>query len=141
MPSLKVCSWEAPTRRAASTDAESSSSTPSRWEGSANPAQSQAVGARPAVAVGDRVNFYDLVDEVLVPATVRRVVTDGSISVALWVADREWAVSCASRGDCVTQQMVNAVAQRFLRPGSNNDIYDWVSTIFGDPGGRTTSRS
>ena len=108
---------------------------PPVWEGSADPAHSQAVGARPAVAVGDRVSFYDLVDELLVPATVRGVVTDGSTSVALWVADREWQDSCASRGDCVTQQMVNAVAQRFLRPGSSNDIYDWVSTIFGAPWG------
>ena len=108
---------------------------PPVWEGSADPAQSQAVGARPAVAVGDRVSFFDLFDEILVPATVRTVVTDGSTSVALWVADREWQDSCASRGDCVTQQMVNAVAQRFLRPGSSNDIYDWVSTIFGDPWG------
>ena len=108
---------------------------PPVWEGSADLARGQAVGTRPAVAVGDRVSFFDLVDQVLVPATVRRVVTDGSISVALWVADREWADSCASRGDCVTQQMVNAVAQRFLRPGSSNDIYDWVSTIFGDPWG------
>ena len=108
---------------------------PPVWEGSADPAQSQAIAARPAVAVGDRVSFFDLVDEVLVTATVRTVVTDGSISVALWVADREWDDSCASRGDCVTQEMVNAVAQRFLRPGSSNDIYDWVSTIFGDPWG------
>ena len=108
---------------------------PPVWEGSADPAHSQAVGARPAVAVGDRVSFFDLVDEVLVPATVRRVVTDGSTSVALWVADREWADTCASRGDCVTGEMVNAVADRFLRSGSSNDIYDWVSTIFGDPWG------
>ena len=41
---------------------------PPVWEGSADPSQSQAVGARPAVAVGDHVSFFDLVDEVLVPA-------------------------------------------------------------------------
>ena len=108
---------------------------PPVWEGSADPFQSQAVGARPPAAVGDRVSFFDLVDEVIVPATVRRVVTDGSTSVVLWVADREWADTCASRGDCVTQEMVNAVAERFLRPGPSNDIYDWVTTIFGDPWG------
>ena len=31
--------------------------------------------------------------------------------------------------------MVDAVARRFLRTGSNNDIYDWVTTIFGKPWG------
>ena len=69
------------------------------------------------------------------PATARRVVTDGTTSVALWVADQEWDETCASRGDCVTQEMVDAVAERFLRPGGDNDIYDWVTTIFGDPWG------
>ena len=32
--------------------------------------------------------------------------------------------------------MVDAVAVRFLRPGTDNDIYDWVTAIFGDPWGR-----
>ena len=108
---------------------------PPVWVGSADPAQSQAVGARPAAAVGDRVSFFDAVDEIEVSATLRRVATDGSTTVALWVADQEWGPTCSSRGDCVTGEMVDAVAHRFLRPGSSNDIYDWVSTIFGDPWG------
>ena len=105
------------------------------WEGSVDPARLRELQARPAVAEGDQFNFFDAVDRVYVPATARRVVTDGTTSVALWVADREWDETCASRGDCVTQEMVDAVAERFLRPGGDNDIYDWVTTIFGDPWG------
>ena len=85
--------------------------------------------------MGDRLSFFDLVDRVIVPATVRRVVTDGATSVALWVADREWTSTCASRGDCVTGEMVDAVGDAFLRHGQSNDIYDWITTIFGDPWG------
>ena len=108
---------------------------PPVWEGLADPGRMQALQAQPAVAEGQQVSFFDLVDRVFVPATVRRVVTDGSTSVALWVADREWEATCASRGDCVTQEMVDAVAERFLRAGPNNDVYDWVTTIFGAPWG------
>ena len=108
---------------------------PPVWEGSVDPARSQTVGARPAAAEGDRFIFFDAIDEVEVPATLRRVATDGTTSVAVWVANKEWIETCASRGDCVTQEMVDALADRFLRPGSSNDIYDWVSTIFGAPWG------
>ena len=31
--------------------------------------------------------------------------------------------------------MVTAFADRFLRPGASNDIFDWVTTIFGAPWG------
>ena len=104
---------------------------PPVWEGSVDPARSQDAGARPAVAEGDRVTFFDLVDRISVPATVRGVVTDGTTSVAIWVADQEWTATCASRGDCVTQEMVDALADAFLRRGASNDIYDWVTAIFG----------
>ena len=108
---------------------------PPVWEGSAEPDRIQEVQARQAVAEGDRFEFFDVIGFEYVPATVRRVVTDGTTSVAMWVADREWADTCASRGDCLTQEMVDAVAERFLRPGASNDIYDWVTAIFGAPWG------
>ena len=108
---------------------------PPVWEGSAEPGRVQALQEQSAVAEGDRIAFFDLVGRAMVPATVRKVVTDGTTSVAVWIADREWAATCASRGDCVTQEMVDAVAERFLRPGGSNDIYDWITTIFGPPWG------
>ena len=108
---------------------------PPVWEGSAAPGRLAELQAQPAVAEGDRISFFDVVDRIMVPATVRKVVTDGTTSVALWIADTEWADTCASRGDCVTQEMVDAVAERFLRPGASNDTYDWITTIFGAPWG------
>ena len=108
---------------------------PPVWKGSAGPGRIQALQARPAPAEGQRFIYYDPDEEVEVPVTLRRVATDGAVTAALWVADREWAPTCASRGECVTQEMVDRVAERFLRPGGNNDIYDWVTAIFGAPWG------
>jgi len=90
-----------------------------------------------AVAEGDRFTFADLDggSVVHVPATARRVVTDGSTTAAFWVADRDWGPSCAGAGPCVTAEMVDAMAERFLRPGAGNDIRDWVTAIFGSPWG------
>jgi hypothetical protein len=63
------------------------------------------------------------------------VVTDGSIAATVWVGDDDWGDGCSGAGPCVTQEMVNAMAHRFLRTGESNDIYDWLTAIFGVPWG------
>ncbi|MDD9986417.1 MAG: putative Ig domain-containing protein [Spirochaetaceae bacterium] len=107
---------------------------PPVWEGSADPGRIAELQARPAVKEGDRFSFTDRDDGPL-DFTARRVATDGTTTAVMWVEDREWEPTCASRGDCVTQEMMDAVAVRFLRPGGSNDIYDWVTAIFGAPWG------
>lgn len=90
------------------------------------------------VAEGDRFTFHDQDDDrnlVPIPATARRVVTDGSRTAAFWVADDDWGAGCRGAGPCVTAEMVDAMAERFLRPGAGNDIHDWVTTTFGEPWG------
>ena len=93
--------------------------------------QRQADGT---VAEGDTFTFLDndfSGDIVEIPATARAVVTDGTTTAAVWVADRDWG-TCE---ECVSQEMAEVVADRFLAPGASNDIYDWVTAIFGDPWG------
>ena len=68
-----------------------------------------------------------------IAATARKVVSDGAVTLAVWVADANWG-RC-SRPPCVTQTQVDTVARTFLRPGSDNDVYDWVTAIFGAPWG------
>ena len=101
--------------------------------------RSQSAQARSSVLEGDRFTFIypDSKSRALytVPATARRVVTAGTTALAVWVADREWVWSCGYASSCVTQEMVDAVAYRFLRPGADNDIYDWMTAIFGAPWG------
>ncbi|MDE0025931.1 MAG: putative Ig domain-containing protein [Spirochaetaceae bacterium] len=90
------------------------------------------------VAEGDRFTYYDQDDDrnlVPIPATARRVVTDGSRTAAFWVADDDWGAGCRGAGPCVTAEMVDAMADRFLRPGAGNDIHDWVTATFGEPWG------
>ena len=110
----------------------------------------------PPPVEGDTFIFLDLdfatLSAIEIPATARRVITDGATTVALWVADADWETACdlgvdAGGGQlraahivgveraCVTAEMVDALATRFLQPGSGNDIYDWVTSIFGDPWG------
>ena len=90
------------------------------------------------MAEGDRYTFHDP-DRVAIPATARRVVTDGSRTAAFWVADDDWGAGCAGAGPCVTEEMVDAFADRFLRPGAGNDIHDWVTAIYGEPWGPHSS--
>ena len=92
--------------------------------------------AQSPVTVGNRFVFIETRDNealVPVPATVRKVIRAGATTLAVWVADREWWATCGAFGQCLTQEMVDAIATRFLSPGANNDIYDWVTTIFGAP--------
>ena len=106
--------------------------------GSSGLRASASTRARRGVAEGDRYDFRDRDDNqnlVSIPATARRVVTDGETTVALWVADREWGPDCSGAGPCVTREMVDALAERFLRPGGGNDIHDWVTAIYGEPWG------
>ena len=85
---------------------------------------------------GAAFTFLDYDDSrtvIEIAATARRVVSDGAVTLAVWVADASWG-RC-SRPPCVTQTQVDTVARTFLRPGSDNDVYDWVTAIFGDPWG------
>ena len=89
--------------------------------------------AQRAVAEGDRFTFISQQDEV--PATARRVVSDGSTTLVVWVADRDWSATCRAAHPCMTREMVDAAAGRFLRSGPGNDIHDWLITIFGNAWG------
>ena len=106
------------------------------------------------VMEGDTYTFLDFdfhtFSAVEIPATAREVITDGTLTVAVWVADADWETACEHEDGagtatlraahfvpkvCVTQEMADAVGAKFLQPGPGNDIYDWVTAIFGDPWG------
>jgi len=50
----------------------------------------------------------------------------GLKSLKIWVSEENF------HARCVTQEMVDALAQSFLQEGQDNDIYDWVTNIFGE---------
>ncbi|MBZ4682915.1 MAG: Peptidase hyicolysin [Fusobacteriales bacterium] len=67
-------------------------------------------------------------------ATLRKQVSNVSVTLEnggtskrtlnIWVADDVWGT--------VTQEMIDTLADKFLQTGENNDIYDYVTSIYGD---------
>ena len=86
----------------------------------------------------DQEDLFDR-DETAVSATVRKIVTAdttfGVKSVVVWVDDALWSESDTPLPGKVSPQMVSVLAEKFLRPDSDNDICDWVGGIFGDEWG------
>jgi len=97
-------------------------------------ARSKSVVGKPAFAsVGDTHVFVNESISDTIASTLRSVVSDGNLTLNVWVANDAW--DGCSKWYCLTQKMVDAVAAKFLSSGSNNDIYDWVTNIYGAPWG------
>ena len=78
-------------------------------------------------------------------ATLKKVVSDistvfGNKTLNIWVSDNSFGAGC-SKSKCMTQEMVDALADMFLKAGSDNDIYDWVTNIFGEEWGADAQAS
>ncbi len=91
-------------------------------------------------AQGDSGTFmYDPVTSV--PSTCRKVVTVdtafGMKTLNIWVADDCWHETGTDMPHYVTEEMVNTLADLFLLSGYDNDIYDYVTSIFGEEWGPT----
>jgi len=53
----------------------------------------------------------------------------GPKTLKIWVSEESFNMSC------ITQEMVDILARSFLTEGDNNDIYDWVTNVFGEEWG------
>jgi len=78
-----------------------------------------------------------------VTATARKVVSNiqtqyGKKSLTIWVENSAYGANC-SKAKCVNEKMLNALANKFLKSGSDNDIYDWVTNVFGKEWGGSNS--
>lgn len=86
-----------------------------------------------------------------VAATCRSVTTvstaQGDRTLNIWVADNCWTATGTTgttypaEPHLVTQDMVDALADKFIKAGENNDIYDWVTNILGPEWGPTSDSS
>ena len=72
---------------------------------------------------GDPVNSYGQPE---IHAECRKRVTVGTITLDIYVDVKD---------PQVTDPMVTAMAERFLKAGPDNDIYDWLTDIYGKPWG------
>lgn len=85
-----------------------------------------AVGASDTftyLTYSDTEGFYTAPDPI--SATVRATAAAEGVTLDVWVADALWDAGT------VTQAMVDATASRFLSVGDDDDIYEWVTGIFG----------
>jgi len=75
-----------------------------------------------------------------VRARAKKVVRDiqtkfGSKTLNIWVAEDSFEGPSCTKSKCVTQAMVDEFADNFLKEGDDNDIYDWVTNIYGEEWG------
>jgi len=91
--------------------------------------QKDTVGNSQSFYLSD-TNFFNTTT-----ATARKVVSsvvtnNGLRTLNIWVSNDSFGVGC-SKKKCVTQTMVDALANTFLKSGDSNDIYDLVTNIYG----------
>jgi hypothetical protein len=93
---------------------------------------------------GDSKVFYLNTDQnTKTTATAKKIVADinttsGLKTLNIWVSDDSFSTTDDSgcpKQRCVTQSMVDALADTFLKAGTNNDVYDWVTNVYGEEWG------
>ncbi len=83
--------------------------------------------------------YLDLDARQSTEVTARKVVSNistnfGDKTLNIWVSNDSFGEGCA-KAKCVTQEMVDTLADSFLKAGLDNDVYDWVTNIYGEPWG------
>ncbi|SFV53012.1 Probable hemagglutinin-related transmembrane protein [hydrothermal vent metagenome] len=78
-------------------------------------------------------------------ATARKILKNietkyGTKSLSIWVSDDSFGENC-SKSHCITENMIDELANSFLKDGDDNDIYDWVTNIFGEEWDETDNSS
>ena len=89
-----------------------------------------------SLMLGSQDYLYDEKNNSII-STVRKVISAHGKNLYVWVADNCWEQG-GTKSYNVTQQMVDALASKFLAPGSDNDIYEWVTNIAGNHWGPTS---
>ncbi len=99
--------------------------------------QVETVVKRSKDVVGHSKNFYlDSAGKSTTLATARKVASNvntslGRKTLSIWVSNDSFGSGCR-KAKCITQSMVESLANSFLKVGSDNDIYDWVTNIYGE---------
>jgi hypothetical protein len=74
-------------------------------------------------------------------ATAKKIIKNiktkyGNKSLSIWVSDDSFGENC-SKIYCIEEYMIDELAYSFLKEGDDNDIYDWVTNIFGEEWSQT----
>ncbi len=100
-------------------------------------AKTLEVAERSEDIAGDSKTFYlDADGTQSTTATARKVISNittdiGSKTLNIWVSNDSFdSGSGCSKSKCVTQTMVDQLADTFLKENLDNDIYDWATNIY-----------
>ena len=97
--------------------------------------QQQNTSRLAQLGVGSTEYLFDADDKPLL-STVRKEISAHGKNLFVWVADDSWHDG-GTKSYKVTQQMVDALAAKFLATGNDNDIYEWVTNATGEHWGPT----
>lgn len=86
--------------------------------------------------IGTSENFTDYDTGNSLMSTVRKVVSANGKNLYVWVDDACWGET-STKAHYITQTMVDDLSAKFLNSGTNDDIYEWVTNIIGEPWGPT----
>ncbi len=94
----------------------------------------KATPGKPSFDAEGNTGFLDDLGA-MTAVTCRRVVGPiptalGNRTLNIWVADDCWTPA-PTKAHAITQQMVNEMADRFLKSLGSNDVFDWVTSIEG----------
>jgi tRNA threonylcarbamoyladenosine modification (KEOPS) complex Pcc1 subunit len=86
---------------------------------------------KPNFDIVGQSEVFKLDESTTMAATCRKTLTTGGMTLNIYVADNCWVGASAGKAHEITQAMVDNAADKFLKSGSSNDIYEWVTGIFG----------
>ena len=95
----------------------------------------QRISTSANLSVGTSDELYDDLG-IKIKSTIRKKISAHGKNLYVWVADNCWEQNSIKKYN-VTQQMVDDFAPKFLNPGNDNDIYEWVTNAVGEPWGST----
>ncbi len=91
--------------------------------------------------VGATHSFY-VYEGGTVSATLKKQITAHDRTLNVWVADDTLKTTCTpNEADCITEAAIDKMAVRFLKTGSDNDIYEWITNIYGEEWGSLSNSS
>lgn len=86
--------------------------------------------------VGTGSEFLNTSTSDKIPSTLRKIVSAvNGRTLNIWVADDCWEATGSGKAYYVNQSMIDILADKFLLSGDDNDIYEWVTEIFGQEWG------
>ena len=88
-----------------------------------------------ASTLGTSISFMNRSVTDTIPATLKSIVTAHGKTVKIWVADDCWTGAASGKANYVDQAMVDSLAAKFITAGDDNDIYEWVTALFGEEWG------